>query len=88
MTSMTEAEFDSQFTHIIGADNSTVLEFEEVIAQDNHHVWTWVDGDNGEACLIPGVHFVNRFGYALTEEPWIDESLCVVMDSPEPEIQS
>jgi hypothetical protein len=34
------------------------------------HVWTIIEGDDGEFHAMPGVHVVNRFGYLVTERPW------------------
>src|SRR5579862_4972164 len=35
-------------------------------------VWTVVEGDNGHRFLSAGFHFVNRVGYLLTANPWMD----------------
>lgn len=47
-------------------------EVEFVKAQDNHNIWTEVDGDSG-TYIISGYHFVNRVQYYVTEKPWTDE---------------
>jgi hypothetical protein len=39
--------------------------------KDPRRVWTEVDCD-GVLYIIPGWHFVNRFGYYITEIPWED----------------
>ncbi len=31
------------------------------------HVWTLLDGDDGNLCIVSGMHFVNRIGYFITE---------------------
>lgn len=67
---MTEDDFDAKFTMVsLDEDENLVLEWEDVKDSPKENIWTWVDGDNGETCLISGVHYVNRFGYGLTEEP-------------------
>lgn len=43
-----------------------------VFAQPNENVWTEVDGDDG-SYIIAGRHFVNRYQYYVTEQPWTDE---------------
>jgi hypothetical protein len=36
----------------------------------NNYIWTIVDGSNSKMYLIPGWHYINRIGYALTTIPW------------------
>lgn len=36
----------------------------------NQYCWTVVNGEKGNLYLIPGRHFVNRFGYVLTTVPF------------------
>lgn len=37
------------------------------------NIWTVVDGPGSKLFIIPGVHWVNRLGYMVTEHPWTDE---------------
>lgn len=59
-------------------DNNTMQwetygdEVEYVIQQDNHNVWTEVDGESG-TYILNGYHLVNRIHYYITEKPWEDE---------------
>ena len=46
---------------------------------DDKKVWTYVEGDEG-MYLIPGLHFVNRLGYLITEKPYTDETIEVKLD--------
>jgi len=46
---------------------------------DDKKVWTYVEGDEG-LYLIPGLHFVNRLGYLITEKPYTDETIEVKLD--------
>lgn len=39
-----------------------------------NRIWTVIDGDGGDLIASPGVHFVNRVGYVVTEKPWTDET--------------
>lgn len=60
--------------HISKYDESLMFEtfgaeFEYVKEQDFRHVWTWVDGDMS-SLLVPGIAYVNRLGYYVTEVPW------------------
>lgn len=44
-------------------------------------VWTIVEGDSdGAWWLIPGIHFVNVIGYALTENEWTRSDIDVEWD--------
>lgn len=46
----------------------------------NNTVWTIVDGDNNELLVISGFHYVNRFGYFITEEPYEEENIEILID--------
>lgn len=35
-------------------------------------VWTIMSDDNGDLVVVNGWHYVNRFGYLITEKPWVD----------------
>lgn len=55
-------------------------EFVEVLRNaDDKRVWTYVEGDEG-LYIIPGLHFVNRLGYLITEKPYTDETIEVKLD--------
>jgi len=61
-------------------DNSMVFEtygedLEFVRIQKDNHVWTLVDGDDGESIIVAGYHFVNRVHYIITLKPWKDSTL-------------
>lgn len=48
-------------------------ELEFVRQQPDEHVWTWIDGEQGDGSyIISGAHFVNRIGYFVTEKPWTE----------------
>jgi hypothetical protein len=47
-------------------------EFEFIRQQPVTRVWTLAEFD-GTDIVQAGLHFVNRLGYFLTEEPWTDE---------------
>lgn len=40
-------------------------------------VWTLLDCDGGMT-VVPGFHYVNRFGYFVTEVPWKPEDKLVL----------
>ena len=44
-------------------------EFDFIKEQDFRHVWTWVQGDLSDL-IVPGIAYVNRLGYYVTEVPW------------------
>ena len=47
------------------------IELDFIKRQDPKTVWTLVDED-GKTYLIAGIHWVNRLGYVVSEEPWSD----------------
>lgn len=44
-------------------------EFEFVRRYDSRKVWTIVDGDDGDMYVVSGLHYVNRVGYLLSQDP-------------------
>jgi hypothetical protein len=54
-------------------------ELEFVKSQPPNNVWTWMDGDEG-SFISAGMGYVNRIGYFVTKEPWIDMSEEVQID--------
>jgi hypothetical protein len=55
-------------------------ELEYVKAQPNKRIWTIVDTDGDDLIVIAGFHFVNRFGYLITDEEWSDENEEYIFD--------
>jgi hypothetical protein len=39
---------------------------------DEHYVWTVLDDGEGNLCISPGFHYVNRLDYIMTTKPWTD----------------
>jgi hypothetical protein len=83
-TTLTEDQFDSEFQPQPNALNPNASwggclyetydeELEYVLRADPHHVWTWVEGDEG-GCLVSGRHYINRLGYIITARPWSDDA--------------
>jgi hypothetical protein len=58
--------YDEEFVHVLRN-------------ADDKKVWTYVEGDEG-LYIIPGLHFVNRLGYLITEKPYTDETIEVKLD--------
>ena len=58
-------------------------EVEFVREQPQDVIWTCVETDNDEMILIPGFHHVNRMYYMITEKPWTDDTIEVVVVSKE-----
>lgn len=74
MLNLTEAEFDERFTVVPTADGEAIRDRMPGVDPKSRHLWTVVTADDGETlCVVPGVHFVNREGYLLTEEEWTDD---------------
>ena len=40
-----------------------------MLAQKPNTIWTVVEGDDGQLVIESGLHFVNRFGYLVTDVP-------------------
>lgn len=53
-------------------------EVQFVADQDSHHVWTYVDGDEGGTYIVSGYALVNRIGYFITDVPWADNEMIEV----------
>jgi hypothetical protein len=54
-------------------------ELDYVTQQDEHHIWTEMDGDNG-VYLVNGFHYVNRIQYYITNKPWNDgDDICITV---------
>lgn len=50
-------------------------ELDYVKSVDNKYIWTQVITENEESWIIPGQHWVDRFGYYITEIAWEDENI-------------
>jgi hypothetical protein len=46
-------------------------ELQYVLQQDDKHIWTEMDGDQGVS-IVSGYHLVNRIQYYITVKPWDD----------------
>ncbi len=60
------------------AADDGLFDFDEARGHPVEHVWTIVEsGDDmdGNWYAIPGLHYVNRLGYVVTEQPWVDCTL-------------
>ena len=57
-------------------------EHDYVRTQPSDEIWTYLDGDYGEALIVSGYHFVNRIGYVITEAPCPDHlTITVELDN-------
>jgi hypothetical protein len=72
MKQLTEDQFDAQFTVVPDTGGDSVRNDYEGIDRDSKRLWTIVDAD-GSLYAVSGVHFVNRFGYIVTEEAWTED---------------
>jgi len=86
---MTEEEFDARYTtkenHITGEwfYETYGEEVEYIYSLDYRYVWTYMSDDEGFICISAGRHLINRIGYVVTEQPWIDENEFVALVSEE-----
>jgi hypothetical protein len=71
MRTITEEQFEKEFHSLLDhvPDNIDDLERDLGRSSDANHLWTYVDGDEGGQYLIAGVHWVNAWGFAVTENP-------------------
>ncbi len=68
------AEFERRFNPLMwsgenGDDTDVILDTHVGLTCDPAHVWTVVEGDNGEWYLCEGWHLVNRMGYVIARNP-------------------
>jgi hypothetical protein len=47
---------------------------------EKNTVWTLFDSDNGPM-IGAGYHLVNRIGYFITEDPWVDANMEITDDA-------
>lgn len=77
MKSLTEEEFDKQFTPVPDGDGEVVRPGDAGLNQSSDKLWTIVDGDDGGLYAVSGWHYVNRVGYLITEESWVEDTEAV-----------
>ena len=76
-------EFDSGFDFGCGSClfSAAGKSFKHVLAQNRRHVWTVLEGDEGQLFIESGLHIVNRLGYIITSEPIEDgATYSVILD--------
>lgn len=81
--SMTMEEFDIQYIPLNNhfAKDDAIFHFETygeelefVKKHDNNKIWTIVDSDvNNNMYLVNGFRILNRVGYIVTENAWIED---------------
>ncbi len=54
-------------------------ELDFVRAQDINHIWTFIEED-GAFSVSEGMRIVNRLGYAVTENPYAENTFYVIED--------
>jgi hypothetical protein len=88
MRHLTEEQFDAEFTLMHDHPLQTVDEIEKELGKsiDASHIWTSVDGDEGGTYMLAGVHWVNAWGFNVTEQPH-DFDIEVELESAEDESQ-
>jgi len=68
----THACFDGCLFETYGIEIEHV---KEVHKKHPNLVWTVIEGDDGELYLATGYHWVNRFGFFITEKPWSEDEI-------------
>jgi hypothetical protein len=80
---MSDDDWMEEFDPVLNADGSlfeisqNAENFQELV--EAQRVWTMLDCD-GSLYLSPGVHWVNRMSYHVTNKPWTNESVDVAWD--------
>lgn len=75
-------DFETAYGAIRPEEGAGAFSFEEVRHCDPHHVWSVVDGDDGNLWLLPGFRTVNALGdYVRSERPWHDDTLAFRWDA-------
>jgi hypothetical protein len=70
-------EIDAVYTLVDSPSGISLWDYAEVRliraagSVGDRNIWTVVESAGLRA--VPGVRFINRVGYAVTEEPWVDE---------------
>jgi len=90
MNVITETEFDEKYTLLVDneQDASTAFDSIEDIKErfgnsvEVNRLWTYIDGDGDTTYIVAGVHFVNAFAYAVSEEQH-DGYTTVKLDDPD-----
>ena len=102
---LTEDEFDSQFPLVVNHLNSNASwgfddtggclfetygpELQFVLKQDSSHIWTLIDGDDGDLYVVSGYHLVNRIDYLVSTVPIPPDSFIQVrIPAPAEEVDS
>lgn len=61
-----------------GQDDEYITKMSET---EPNRVWTIMSDDYGDLVVVNGWHYVNRFGYLITEKPWVDGDNFNIYDS-------
>lgn len=70
---ITEDDFESKYRPRDAPSGGNTWSHAEVRDQSLEHVWTVVDGDDGDLYALAGFHVVNAVSYVVTEVPWPHE---------------
>lgn len=74
-TFISETEFENEWK-VFMRPNGDLFDHEDIKDHHINHVWTIVESgsdEDGNWYASPGLHYVNRIGYVMTEKPWTDE---------------
>ncbi|MDO4254370.1 MAG: hypothetical protein Q4C81_04370 [Kocuria sp.] len=78
---LTEDEFDHRFTVVPDENGQLVRDTAPGGDSEPRRLWTIVEGDaGGDLYAVPGLRYVNRTGYLLTEQEWTDDIECAEWD--------
>ena len=86
MSDMSNEQWEKTYLPMVNSITNEGISYETygdeedyVRQQDERHVWTEMDGDNG-VYIVNGMHYVNRIQYYITNKPWTDDVTITVCE--------
>jgi hypothetical protein len=43
------------------------------------HIWTLINGSGSSMFIIPGIRWIDRLNYIITETPWTDDDKNIII---------
>jgi len=77
MKKLTEDEFDDLFTPVPDGAGDTIRASDDGLDKTSTKLWTIVEGEDASLIIVSGWHYVNRFGYVITDEDWTEPTEAV-----------
>jgi len=68
-------KYESRLTILQSSIETYGEEYDHVAAighNEPNRIWTYIDDEEGNTCIVNGWAFVNRIGYFITQKPYDD----------------